>query len=246
MYKKFLLSIILGCVVLIFENVLNDETKVGNSVENNLTNNIEYCINDEAEKNNILEIEVMAELEDLKQENDTIINSQKGEIKTQKNDTKPTTNEKTKIEINYDENKKDTQDVEIKTNENKTENTIVKNDEEIKENINVITNNNNQIKTENNNTSSKKEETKEVYTYNQNSTESNYMLSEFNRLTNNNSNFSAEVKDLAKNGYYFYPYRESEIKKQIKNITFGDFYVYAEDVFVNGVYKRTVYYINFK
>ena len=72
------------------------------------------------------------------------------------------------------------------------------------------------------------------------------MLSEFNRLTNNNSNFSAEVKELAKKGYSFYPYRESEIIKQIKNITFGDFYVYAEDVFLNGVYKRTIYYINFK
>ncbi len=72
-----------------------------------------------------------------------------------------------------------------------------------------------------------------------------FLLSEFYRLTNGNSNFTAEIDSKAKGSNPFWPYSESEITKQLINITFGDFIVYAEDYYKDDVKQRTLYYICF-
>lgn len=183
-------------------------------------------------------LEIIKETKETDEKSDNGNNKEDKTTKNQqKNDLGLSTNEKVEIGTNYSDNKNDIQD--IKEADNETKNITVLNNKETKED------NSKNIEPIKDNTSFK-ENTKKEFTYEQNLDQSNYMLSEFNRLTNNNSNFSAEVKELGKKGYSFYPYRESEIIKQIKNITFGDFYVYAEDMFLNGVYQRTIYYINFK
>lgn len=84
---------------------------------------------------------------------------------------------------------------------------------------------------------------KNGYYYNEGKT--NFLVSEFYRLTNNNPSFTVKPDEKAKNSSPFWPYKESEITKQIKNITFGDFIVYAEDYYKDDVKQRTLYYICF-
>ena len=94
-----------------------------------------------------------------------------------------------------------------------------------------------------------KETVKEVipqkngYYYNE--SESNFLVSEFKRLTNYDSNFTVRISESAKNSNPFYPYRESEINKKIYNATFGYFIVYAEDYYKDDIKQRTLYYITF-
>jgi len=81
--------------------------------------------------------------------------------------------------------------------------------------------------------------------YYYNVTESNFLVSEFKRLTNNSSSFTVRISESAKNSNPFYPYRESEINKKVYNATFGYFIVYAEDYYKDDVKQRTLYYITF-
>lgn len=87
------------------------------------------------------------------------------------------------------------------------------------------------------------EELKNGYFYNE--SESQLLLSEFKRITNNDSNFTVRIDKKAKNSNPFWPYKESEIQKQIGNMTFGYFIVYSEDYYKDGVKQRTLYYITF-
>lgn len=84
---------------------------------------------------------------------------------------------------------------------------------------------------------------KNGYYYNEDQT--NFLVSEFYRLTNNNPSFTVKPDEKARNSSPFWPYKESEITKQIINITFGDFIVYAEDYYKDDVKQRTLYYICF-
>lgn len=94
-----------------------------------------------------------------------------------------------------------------------------------------------------------KEPVKEVvpqkngYYYNE--SESNFLVSEFKRLTNYDSNFTVRISESAKSSNPFYPYRESEINKKVYNATFGYFIVYAEDYYKDDIKQRTLYYITF-
>ena len=94
-----------------------------------------------------------------------------------------------------------------------------------------------------------KEPVKEVipqkngYYYNEG--ESNFLVSEFKRLTNYDSNFTVRISESAKSSNPFYPYRESEINKKVYNATFGYFIVYAEDYYKDDIKQRTLYYITF-
>lgn len=64
--------------------------------------------------------------------------------------------------------------------------------------------------------------TQPVVEYKKNAAACNTLVSEFKRLTNNSSDFKVRVdiaaKQKSKNA--FYPYKESEIKKQVVNLTF--------------------------
>lgn len=84
---------------------------------------------------------------------------------------------------------------------------------------------------------------KNGYYYNEEKT--NFLVSEFYRLTNNNPNFTVKPDSRAKKSNPFWGYKESEITKQIENISFGDFIVYAEDYYKDDVIQRTLYYICF-
>lgn len=86
-------------------------------------------------------------------------------------------------------------------------------------------------------------ELKSGYFYN--SEESQRMITEFKKITNNDSNFTVKIDSSAKKSNPFWPYKESEISKQVYNISFGYFVVYAEDFYVDDVKQRTVYYITF-
>lgn len=84
---------------------------------------------------------------------------------------------------------------------------------------------------------------KNGYYYNEGKT--NFLVSEFYRLTNNNPNFTVKPDPKAKKSNPFWGYKESEITKQIENISFGDFIVYAEDYYKDDIIQRTLYYICF-
>ncbi|MGN1271073.1 MAG: hypothetical protein ACI4UX_03760 [Clostridia bacterium] len=84
---------------------------------------------------------------------------------------------------------------------------------------------------------------KNGYYYNE--SESNFLVSEFKRLTNYDSNFTVRISKSAKSSNPFYPYRESEINKKVYNATFGYFIVYAEDYYKDDIKQRTLYYITF-
>lgn len=84
---------------------------------------------------------------------------------------------------------------------------------------------------------------KNGYYYNEGKTK--FLVSEFYRLTNNNPNFTVKPDPKAKKSNPFWGYKESEITKQIENISFGDFIVYAEDYYKDDIIQRTLYYICF-
>lgn len=89
------------------------------------------------------------------------------------------------------------------------------------------------------------EETYKKNGYFYNESETKFLISEFKRLTNSNDNFSVRISETAKNSNAFYPYKESEVYKQVCNIAFGSFIVYAEDYYIDDVKQRTLYYITF-
>lgn len=255
MYRKIFLSLLTTIIIFITGSIKTNDIEGEISKENHILISQEIVESDTKKNLTYKDQEELAEstdenkgLEIIKETKETDAKSDKKnnkeskEDKTTKNEQKNnlglSTNEKVEIGTNNDNNKNGVQD--IKKIDSGINNILVLDNKETKED------NSKNIEKTKENTSLKENTKKEQLTYKQNVNQSNYMVSEFNRITNNDSNFSAEAKELAKKGYSFYPYRESEIKKQIKNITFGDFYVYAEDVFLNGTYKRTIYYINFK
>ncbi len=171
------------------------------------------------EKDIVEKIEVVEQKQSIIQNQKQDNNNQNSENSQNSNsnyqDTKETQNQGTQENLNQ----KNEQN-------NNVGNANIQNDKEIKNEIKQITT-----------------EKQKIYTYEKNETECEMLKSEFERITGNNPSFSVEIKEKAKDGYSFYPYRESEIKKQIKNLTFGSFEVYAEDVSLNGVKQRTIYYI---
>lgn len=84
-------------------------------------------------------------------------------------------------------------------------------------------------------------ELKNGYFYNAEA--SNLLVNEFKRITNNDINFTVRIDSKAKESNPFWPYKESELIKQVCNTTFGYFIVYAEDFYKDDVKQRTLYYI---
>lgn len=84
-------------------------------------------------------------------------------------------------------------------------------------------------------------ELKNGYFYNAEA--SNFLVNEFKRITNNDINFTVRIDSKAKESNPFWPYKESELIKQVCNTTFGYFIVYAEDFYKDDVKQRTLYYI---
>lgn len=228
---------------IIKDNITEIQANINNTVaeESSIT---EMEVNDKTSETNKKDIIEKIEIVEQKQ---NIIQNQKQSNNNQNNKTLENgnnNNQNSKILENGDDNNQNSKTLE-NSNCNNQDTKEIQN-QGTQENFNQK----NERKTngETLNTPINKEienETKLVITekYEKNENESKMLKSEFERITGNNNNFSAEIKSDAKNGYCFYPYRESEIKKQLKDITFGSFEVYAEDVYSNGVKKRTNYYI---
>lgn len=258
MYKKIAIIVIISFLLIIFIIGVNKYIQVSKVEKEDVINEIKL---DKIEQVNEINNQIIAEIEaepDIIEEDDIDSIENKEYIEEKNIDTNVTIDNKVSNNSDIDKAEKGTKDYNIKdsiTENNKEVVQEIKPVEENKADIRVeqtqkqekiIKVEQTQKQEENISNQDKTEETKKVYTYEQNQDESNLLKNEFLKLTNNNPNFSVEINIKAKNGYCFYPYRESEIKKQIVNISFGNFYVYAENVFLDGQKQRTNYYINFK
>lgn len=230
MHMKAVLGIVTTVITLVVGFVGVRNWKVDNSVEREVT------VSQEEIAENITEPEIEVEENNINETTDELSNIEENKSQEEV--------EKKIDEKSNSTNSNKTNSNKTPTNENKT--VVTKTEDKKQTTYEKPKNEAKDEKKENNVTEDKKEkETKKEYTYKKNEKECQMLVSEFLRITNNNKNFSVTISENAKQGYPFYPYGASEIKKQVCNINFGKFCVYSEDVYCNGEYQRTIYYINF-
>ncbi len=122
---------------------------------------------------------------------------------------------------------------------------------------NITTNTNEQKnetqKTEENNQQTKQETKEDIYTFKRNDVEIQKMINIAKSIIRENKNGRCDgLVDkvdsinfiIGKAGNLFYPLFDYRIENIVIDNYYPEFYVYAEDIFLNGEYVRTEYYFN--
>lgn len=235
MYKKLLISIILGCMYFYSNPILDSKVKVGNNVENEIAvENSIVEVDETKEVENTIEIEAEPKIETKIEENKDKDLNNTIETKEKSNNIKI---EKNNISENTKEEQKNTVDVVIENNKTINEATIEKVEETKEKEVITI------------DETSKKEE----FIYN--NAETLRMMNDINEIAkrnpdlwdaNGNKLYKIEIDSGLIGKNRMNPYSTKQLEGVVLNVFPVTFQIYVVDYNKPGFATETRYYLDVK